>query len=537
MSNDSLAQQNDSWLILSYTLSNKVLHRSDYPRILDYLKLVLQSEPAKVCALRQSIFSDTEIPTEALTLLALVMNNQEDLKSRQLDTSIVARRRSAWLKDVLNLGDVYTSKLVKATLTSQQLTESSQHISPEISDGEFILLAFEQVLQRGCLPAEVSYWRDYLQRASRPDLVVSLFLRSLEDRKKSQAGSASAVDPHSLRVLGSDRMMSRTDWERRRAELTLGQAAEAEGGAKPHNAVGRLRTARTYGVRARPQVSIITSLYRGSKYITQFMQMITQLDDFDERAELIIIDADSPEGEGEIVERYTRQFPNIVYQRQSTRVGIYEAWNIAIAMSRGEYITNANVDDLRRRDSISLQADVLDRLLFVDVVYQDFYYTFEHDMSFENIAKMNFRSELPIVSPHNMLDFNSPHNAPMWKKSLHTELGGFDSSFKSAGDFEFWLRCLGHNKIFYKINEPHVAYFQNPEGISTSPDSPGLFESRRILKRYSRLLIGRELVVDDDQFVALLGEDRAGVEHRGDRYRMAQQALAKLGKERTIARV
>jgi hypothetical protein len=46
------------------------------------------------------------------------------------------------------------------------------------------------------------------------------------------------------------------------------------------------------------------------------------------------------------------------------------------------------------------------------------------------------------------------------RKSLHRELGLFDTSFKSAGDWEFWLRCLWKGKKFYRTNTPHVVYYQ-----------------------------------------------------------------------------
>ena len=99
-------------------------------------------------------------------------------------------------------------------------------------------------------------------------------------------------------------------------------------------------------------------------------------------------------------------------------------------MSRGRYLTNTNLDDLRRRDSFELQAATLDRYDFIDVVYQDFFYNFDDSLSFEEIEKFGFKSDLPIITPHNLLKFNSPHNGPMWRKSLHAELGLFDTQLQ-----------------------------------------------------------------------------------------------------------
>jgi hypothetical protein len=92
----------------------------------------------------------------------------------------------------------------------------------------------------------------------------------------------------------------------------------------------------------------------------------------------------------------------------------------------------------------------------------------------------------------------------MWRAQLHGELGVFDTSFKSAGDYEFWLRCMRHGKRFFKLNAPHISYFQNPAGISTSPDTKGFEEARRLMKKYARELISPYLAMSRDDFAKQL---------------------------------
>jgi glycosyltransferase involved in cell wall biosynthesis len=247
-----------------------------------------------------------------------------------------------------------------------------------------------------------------------------------------------------------------------------------------------------------------------------------------DRCELIIIDADSPEGEERIISEYQKVFPNIIYKRINYRLGVYDAWNVGVEISRGRYLTNTNLDDLRRRDSFALQASTLERHQFIDVVYQDFFYNFDDSLSFEEIEKFGFKSDVPIVTPHNLLKFNSPHNAPMWRKSLHAELGLFDTSYKSAGDWEFWLRCLSRGKNFLKINTPHIAYFQNPNGISTRRDTAGLHEGWRILGVYSDKLISRELRMSRTALADALGSD-VDWDTTMSHYDVVQRELDRLG--------
>lgn len=115
------------------------------------------------------------------------------------------------------------------------------------------------------------------------------------------------------------------------------------------------------------------------------------------------------------------------------------------------------------------------------------------------------------------------------RKSLHDELGYFDTEFKSAGDYEFWMRCMDANKIFYKINEPHVAYFQNPEGISTCADTRGVQEARKILQQYSRKLISDNVVCEYNEFLQTLDlfSDAVQQTKQHNRYTDTQFALRK----------
>jgi hypothetical protein len=122
----------------------------------------------------------------------------------------------------------------------------------------------------------------------------------------------------------------------------------------------------------------------------------------------------------------------------------------------------------------------------------------------------------------------------MWRKNLHDELGLFDTRYKSAGDYEFWLRCFVAGKKFRKTNTPHVAYYQNPKGISTKPDTRGVEEAGDLLRRYSRKLTSRILRLSRSDFFAALGLTEEEAARLGDLsyYDVAQRELVRLGARR-----
>ena len=386
----------------------------------------------------------------------------------------------------------------------------------EQSDARFVQTVYETIVGRGVHPRDLESWVERLRGGSigRDELVATLLKAAVAEREAISV-------PHdglSCRIMGTSRHFSAADWTRRDEELQAG--APPAPAAASHS---------RFHIRSepRPLVTAIASLYRGAEFVEQFLDNLVGQTIFDDYCELVIVDAASPDGEGSAIERYVARHPNIRYLRMDYRIGIYDAWNVGIEQARGEYLTNTNLDDLRRADSLELQAATLENLPFVDVVYQDFLYTFEPHGSPERAAAFDIRSNLPIVTPYNMLSFNSPHNAPMWRRRLHDELGLFDTNFRSAGDYEFWLRCVAAGKVFYKLNDPHVIYFQNPKGLSTRTDSRGAIESREIQARYAARLTDELMTMERGEFDRRFGVNAPADPGRypPDRYSEVQRRL------------
>jgi glycosyltransferase involved in cell wall biosynthesis len=395
--------------------------------------------------------------------------------------------------------------------------------SEDVSDAELVQLAYEVILRRGAHPQDINDWTRRLRtgEVTRQGFLATVFGFGRAELKSSEQ----AHDGLSSWIMGTDRTITVDDWAVRSEELKAG---------KP-NPPPKSQSRFYIHTKPRCLVTAIASLYKGADFIEQFMDNVTSQSIFSDYCELVIVDADSPENEESVIRRYLSKHKNIQYLRMNYRIGIYDAWNVGVRAARGEYLTNTNLDDLRRRDSLELQASVLDNLDFVDVTYQDFYYSFDPELSAEEVAAFGFKSELPVVTPYNMIRFNSPHNAPMWRKRLHDELGGFDTNYKSAGDYEFWMRCLAAKKVFYKLNDPHVVYYQNPHGLSTRADTRGVVEGRDVHRRYCRALTSANITSALSDFgISALGVSvnraKCLVGEASDRYNMAQSELRQIGR-------
>jgi glycosyltransferase involved in cell wall biosynthesis len=218
-----------------------------------------------------------------------------------------------------------------------------------------------------------------------------------------------------------------------------------------------------------PKVSILTSVYKGDEYIEHFMEDITSQTYFD-NCELVLINCNSPGNEDSVIEKYMNKYPdNIKYVKLDEDPGVYGAWNKAIEMSTGEYVTNANLDDRRSTFHIEQSVKHLINNNDVDLIYGPTLMTEAKNETFENNSSNGSIYPVFEFSPENMVKC-LPGCMPVWRKSMHDKSGLFDENLKYAGDWDMWLRAVKDGSKFLKIDEILGLYYLNPEGLSTNSE-------------------------------------------------------------------
>jgi glycosyltransferase involved in cell wall biosynthesis len=208
------------------------------------------------------------------------------------------------------------------------------------------------------------------------------------------------------------------------------------------------------------KVSIITSLYNAERDLEGLYRTITSQSLFvRDEAEWIIINARSTDNTRSILE--TWDHPNIQIDHTRHRVGLYEAWNIGIALARGDYITNANADDRAHPLRLEAYAHALDQHPDVAVVYGDHANaTRPTDWGMDRIVPNGthgYRAmqTWPQFDAHLLTRTCYLSPFPMWRRSLHQRYGGFDESYLVCGDYEFWLRVVAHGDRAMKVASVH----------------------------------------------------------------------------------
>ncbi len=151
---------------------------------------------------------------------------------------------------------------------------------------------------------------------------------------------------------------------------------------------------------------------------------------------------------------------------------VYAAWNMAIKASHGLYITNANCDDLVFKDSYAYMADML--------------FTSTYDMVYGDVIEIPANRVRHFYGDglEDMLKccYGSP--MPMWKRSVHDEIGYFNESYHVAGDYEFWLRMLKYGYTLGHCGIIVGEYLNRPDSVEHRESYLTIQETSRARSTY-----------------------------------------------------
>jgi FkbM family methyltransferase len=231
-----------------------------------------------------------------------------------------------------------------------------------------------------------------------------------------------------------------------------------------------------------PLISVIVSSYRAEAFMQECLEDLER-QTMSRHMEIIVIDAASPENERAIVSAFQERYKNIIYLRTPTRVGVYPAWNMALKLATGIYVTPFSTNDRLRQDAYEILAGTLDEQPDVALVYGDTYLTRHPHQTFEHHQREGIW-QWPEYNYHDLCRrcLVGPH--PMWRRSVHQDVGLFDESFVALGDQDFWLR-LGASKRLLHIPVATGLYWRSSEGLSNRPEIANP-EEARLRARYGR---------------------------------------------------
>lgn len=154
--------------------------------------------------------------------------------------------------------------------------------------------------------------------------------------------------------------------------------------------------------------------------------------------EHIVVDGGSTDRTMAIVEKHR---PRLGAVTSGPDQGIYDAMNKGLAAARGEYVAYLNADDYyASADALRSLHDAAARQE-LDVVWGNVVQVRDGGLPVRLISARTFSPQLLTYG------IMPPHPGLLARTQVLRELGGFQSSFRSAGDFELMLRLFQRNGV------------------------------------------------------------------------------------------
>jgi glycosyltransferase involved in cell wall biosynthesis len=208
-------------------------------------------------------------------------------------------------------------------------------------------------------------------------------------------------------------------------------------------------------------VTVITAVFNARDCVTDCIESVLRQDY--PNIEFIIVDAASTDGTIDIIRRYEGE---IDIWLSETDNGIFDAWNKGLNLAKGDWIAFLGADDAYTPGAIRRYTEAARQ--HPDAEFICSRAQLVHPAGYSPIFGAAWK--WPTCARF----MTSIHVGTMHKRSLFERYGVFDTSYRSAGDYEFLLRAGSKLEAAFI---PDVTVRMRSGGASDS--ASGLYEARQ----------------------------------------------------------
>lgn len=195
------------------------------------------------------------------------------------------------------------------------------------------------------------------------------------------------------------------------------------------------------------KVSVIIPTYNYAKYVRGAIE--SALAQTYRPIEIIVVDDGSIDNTRDVLSDYISK-GNINYLYQNNK-GPSAARNAGLKISKGEYISFLDADDLIDKRKLEIQVKCLENHAEYGVAFSDFRLFKEDDLLHLIPPHIKFSGELTFNDLISGKAF--PPHTTLVRREVFDKVGIFDESLKECEDPEFWMRALIAGTRFYYVDQ------------------------------------------------------------------------------------
>jgi hypothetical protein len=214
-----------------------------------------------------------------------------------------------------------------------------------------------------------------------------------------------------------------------------------------------------------PKITVITASYNAENTIEQTISSVVNQNY--PNIEYVIVDGGSTDGTVSVIKEYASSY-NIQWISEPDQ-GLYDALNKGVQMATGDYIEIIGADDAL------VSADIISQVVRemnpnTDVFAGQVWYVDEDSKKQSPYINASMRNRSTYRGGM------SPHAAMFARRELLLRYP-FDTSYRIAGDYKFFLQCYYDEKVQIQYSDIMVAFFAT-SGLSSDVESAWREEKR-----------------------------------------------------------
>lgn len=233
--------------------------------------------------------------------------------------------------------------------------------------------------------------------------------------------------------------------------------------------------------------------------------------------ECIVVDDGSTDNTKEIVAQYTSkdQRYSYIYQKNA---GLSAARNTGLKAAKGEFIQLLDADDFIAEGKLENQVELLNKHTDTSIIYSEvryfrtdnphqLYYTLTEEKKPWMEGYSNHEEFTLKLIEQNLFAVN----CALFRKSVFTACGAFNTELKSVEDWDFWVRCALTGKQFYFDKNNHSIALVRIHNSSMSQNNMRMHEASLHARlglrqniRVCNLVFKKELADINSQQIAYL---------------------------------
>ena len=210
-----------------------------------------------------------------------------------------------------------------------------------------------------------------------------------------------------------------------------------------------------------PQISIITITRNRAGFIAKAIES-AQKQGFTSW-ELLVLDDDSNDETGAILETLIFKDNRIKYHKNSPTLGISKNRNLGLSKARGKYIAVLDSDDeWIDKDKLQKQFDFLEKNNDYVLIGSNIKIIDEKE---KFIKETGFATEDIDIRKKILIENQIPHSSVIYKKEIADKIGGYDNKLSCVEDLDLFLK-LGKLGKMKNLKEITTAYTKHSGGTS-----------------------------------------------------------------------